>query len=356
MYRLEGTDRRNAEPLLRDLAEVHLHVASVLDGASPGEIYVDRCDNPGAAYVAAGEGHYLAARKGMSSAFAAEVNARLPRDCVFALFHDRALSREDLEPVLAHTYAVPARRTYLRLRTPLLGDWRERVPVGFTLQPVDCAQIRGELAEAILEEWQSLDAFCARGFGFCVLHDGEIVSQCLVDYVVGQRCEIGVSTRRGFRRRGLATLVTAAAVEHALDAGFTEIGWHCWTNNVGSLGVARKVGFEPVLDYEVAINHWAAENVSDMPEHEFCSFAEGYERAFASDPPASGFPHIVAATAWSLCGENARCYRQIEAAVEVGWLRSVGQLQEIWPEFFAVQHLDRSPAWLAIAERLARGV
>ncbi|NIO43930.1 MAG: GNAT family N-acetyltransferase, partial [Burkholderiales bacterium] len=89
------------------------------------------------------------------------------------------------------------------------------------------------------------------------------------DYVSGERCEIGVNTVWDHRRRGLGTLTAAATAAHAVDLGFTTIGWHCWDNNVGSIGVAQNVGFVRIADYDVFINHWAAENVSDMTAEEF---------------------------------------------------------------------------------------
>jgi GNAT superfamily N-acetyltransferase len=334
------------------LVKTQLHVDSVLVGSSSGEVYVDDREAPGAALAIAGEGHYLAARGRLPDGFAKAVNAKLPRDSIFVLFYDGGTAPEDLAQVVAQRYAVPARRCCLRLQAPLMRDWKVRAPEGFSLQRVDRAMLGGELGDGLLEDWSSVDAFCARGFGFCLLHEGRIVSRCVADYAQGQRCEIGVATSWGYRRRGFATLVAAAAVEHACEAGFTEIGWHCWANNAGSLAVARNVGFEKVSDYHVWLNHWAAENVSDVSGEEFRSFAEGYECAFEVDPPQTGFPHVVAAKAWSLCGEPGRCYRQIAAAVDTGWLQSVGQLRDMWPEFFTVQHLDRSAEWQQLARRL----
>ncbi len=352
MYKVERSEPHRVAPLFKDLAEMQLHVGSVFDGVSPGEIYADDREAPSAACVIAGEGHYLAARQPLSRPFAEALNARLPRDSIYALFPDARVGTEDLARVAAHAYAIPARRCYFRLRRQLVPDWEARIPEGFSLQRVDRALLQGELGEGILEEWRSIDAFCAYGFGFCLLHEGQIVSRCMADYVQGQRCEIGVATSWGHRRRGFGTLVVAATVDHALGAGITGIGWHCWANNAGSIGVAENVGFEKVTDYEIWLNHWAAENVSDMSADAFRAFAHEYEQAFAADPPHGGFPHIVTAKAWALCDEDERCYRQLTAAVDAGWPESVEQLREMWPEFFAIQHLDQTTAWQRIAARL----
>ena len=77
----------------------------------------------------------------------------------------------------------------------------------------------------------------------------EIVSWSLSDCVSGDRCEIGIRTVPAHRRRGLATVTAAAAVEHALSHSFTVVGWHCPNDNLGSIGTAERVGFRRERDY-----------------------------------------------------------------------------------------------------------
>ena len=81
-------------------------------------------------------------------------------------------------------------------------------------------------------------------------HDG-LVGLGLVSF--GECCYEGalrpyayfysLSVHPAYRRRGLATIVVAATVAHALAAGYHEVGWHCSEDNQGSQGVAEKVGF-----------------------------------------------------------------------------------------------------------------
>ncbi|MBX0331372.1 GNAT family N-acetyltransferase [Oscillochloris sp. ZM17-4] len=81
------------------------------------------------------------------------------------------------------------------------------------------------------------------GFGFALFDGSEPVSWCLADCAVDARCEIGIHTHPDYRRRGLATIVVAATIAHALAAGYDEVGWHCSEDNQGSQGVAEQVGF-----------------------------------------------------------------------------------------------------------------
>jgi RimJ/RimL family protein N-acetyltransferase len=101
--------------------------------------------------------------------------------------------------------------------------------------------------------WGSTAAFLAKGFGFVTLYTKagavQVVSWSLADCRSGDACEIGIHTVKEYRRRGLASITAAAAVEYALSHDFSRVGWHCSEDNLGSIGTAEKVGFERERDY-----------------------------------------------------------------------------------------------------------
>ena len=68
-------------------------------------------------------------------------------------------------------------------------------------------------------------------------------------YVSGTDYELGVATVPQHRRGGLATLAASACVDHCDENGLTP-HWHCWNDNLGSIAVAEKIGFEkPTIYY-----------------------------------------------------------------------------------------------------------
>jgi RimJ/RimL family protein N-acetyltransferase len=356
MHRIEQEEYEKLRPITARLTGVNLNIAAVLDGNCPGEVYVDDIAQPRAAYLISGDGHYLAGSSG-NHAFNRALNAALPRDHYFVLFCDPTLWEGALPLVLKDTYAVPAARRYYTLAGHKIPDWQARIPDGLWMERI-CPEFlaRGftnsdDVVGWILDGWHSVEAFLAEGFGFCLVRDGEIVSWSLVDYVHGDRCEMGIRTAWDYRRQGFGTLTAAATAAHATARGFSTIGWHCWANNVGSIGVAENVGFRKTVDYEVFINHWAAENISDMSQVEFRAFAASYERQFQDRPPTSGFPHIVTAKAWALGRDRKGCFRHLNRAVDLGWLRGVDHLREIWPEFFWRPDLDQMPEWQNLVRR-----
>jgi RimJ/RimL family protein N-acetyltransferase len=356
MHRIDPNSYDRAHPIFAELSEIHLHIIAILNGDSAGEVYVDDVGQPQTAYIRAGDGHYLAGVPDNHS-FNVAVNAALPRDTYFVLFCNPEQWQDALDVVLKDTYALRAARRYYTLQQLKMADWRDRIPEGFSMHPVDAKLLAKGLknTDSVLdwidEEWMSVDAYLEQGFGFCLVHDAEIVSWSLADYVSGNRCEIGITTAWEHRRQGLGTLAAAANAAQTVAQGFTTIGWHCWDNNVGSIGVAEKVGFQKAADYDVFINHWVAENITDMTQDEFRTFAERYEGMFEAQPPTSGFPHIVAAKAWALGRDREGCFRHLHKAVDLGWLRGVEHLRQIWPEFFWNPNLDEMEEWHTFVER-----
>lgn len=172
----------------------------------------------------------------------------------------------DLSPVkakrLVYEYrrAKPLRIKPLRakpLRAKLLVDWRANLPPGFDVVRVD----EGLLARTdltylpyLLEElqgtWRELALFFRHGFGFAAAGRDAVVAWCLSEYNTGRQCGIGVETLREFQRRGLGTGVVAALVEECLARDIRP-QWHAAEENLASVALARKAGFEQVRDYTV---------------------------------------------------------------------------------------------------------
>ena len=350
MYKLDQKNLERVRPVLADLADFQLHIHAVLDGHAPGVVYVDEPLRPGAACLMAGDAVYLAGVPD-NQGFNRAVNNLLPRDTYFVLFCDPDHWKDALDVVLKGTYAIRTRRRAYLYDRPKFADWQDRVPESFSMQRIDAELLaldlknKDSVTAGILDEWQTLDLFLARGFGTCLICGTGIVSWSLVDYVKGDRCEIGIATDWDYRKQGFGTLTAAANAEYARSRGFSTIGWHCWDNNAGSIGVAENVGFRQVASYDVFINHWAAENISDMTQEEFQAFAEFYERELETQPPVSGFPHIVTAKAWGLSGNRERCFRHLTKAVTMGWLRDVDHLRELWPELWFNPKLEQLQEW-----------
>jgi RimJ/RimL family protein N-acetyltransferase len=137
-----------------------------------------------------------------------------------------------------------------------LRDWRNQVPREVSIERLDQALldrpglcIPEHVTLWMTHNWGSVESFLRRGLGFCAVQGRQIVSWCLTDCVSGNACEIGIRTHPEYRMRGLATLTVAATVDACVCQGLTTIGWHCHETNLGSRGVAEKIGFVKEREY-----------------------------------------------------------------------------------------------------------
>ena len=263
IHELNKPDYEKVRPLFHPLAW-HLTSAAVLDGNNPGRVFVDDPANPQTAFMFSPEGCYLAGNPG-NDAFNRALNHALYAGEVFGekvnalsfVYHPesweaRLAALLDPRPPIA----MPRRHYVCR---EVKYDWRANLPDGFAVHRITGAllnqaglKIPAHVPSWMENNWGSTAGFLERGFGFATIHDDQVVSWSLADCVSGDACEIGIRTAEAFRRRGLATITVAAAVEYALSNGFAvaeAVGWHCPEDNLGSIGTAEKVGFEKERDY-----------------------------------------------------------------------------------------------------------
>jgi len=102
-------------------------------------------------------------------------------------------------------------------------------------------------------------------------------------------------------------MVAAAAVEHCLEFGINQIGWHCLSSNAGSIAVAHKVGFIKSREYCAFSSELPSENASDLAPEELKEWAANYEVASKRMLKYAYF----AAGAWALAGNSTRALENL---------------------------------------------
>ena len=75
--------------------------------------------------------------------------------------------------------------------------------------------------------------------------DGRIVGTAQTSAITDRYADIGVSTDERWRERGFATAAASIVARRVQETGRTPV-WSCGEDNMASLGVARKLGFEEV--------------------------------------------------------------------------------------------------------------
>lgn len=260
IHELEQAQYERVRPMFRPL-RYHLASAAVIDGNSPGRVFVDDVARPRTAFMLSPEGCYLVGEPG-NGAFNRAFNGAVIAEralgeqvsVLFLVVHPEAWRARLPEMLKPHAPVEMKRRHYVC--RALRHDWRARLPEGYSVRRIDRPLLDG--SEPVVPDhvtgwmennWGSIGGFLRDGFGFVTVGGGEVVSWCLTDCVSGDRCEIGIRTAPAHRRRGLAAATAAAAVEHALSQGFSMVGWHCPEDNLGSIRTAERVGFQRERDY-----------------------------------------------------------------------------------------------------------
>jgi len=209
---LTAAEYDQVQPLFQHIDYHRPAAFTVLEGILPAQVFVDRRERPSVSLIVS-DHCYLA-----GSMYNAAFNAEL-----------LSLLRTNVMPQKEHLFIFTFNDGWLDVLDALLKDhgvtrlvrtsfdfdrdrfreqhhnWRERIPTGYTLRQID-AELAARVSGPV-EIWGSIERFLAHGFGFCVMRDDKVVSNCQTTAVGDRRAEIGIGTEEAYRRLGLATLI-----------------------------------------------------------------------------------------------------------------------------------------------------
>lgn len=265
LYRLNPQAYRRVQSLFASL-RYNLVIDSIVDGNTSAWVYVDDPDVPKTGLMWNKQDALLLAGHPDHN----EVNQALHRVIVEQVIPD-AKQRGVPELSLHYSpqgwvdklktllkgldYQMAKRRYYTSLRPRI--EWLSKIPTFCEVMPIDLPLLENGDSENIRQLkgwissfWGSFQYFVETGFGFCLVHRGAFASWCLAVYTSGRHFELGLATLPEFQNRGYATLVTAACVDHCAANRFVA-HYHCWEDNLPSIAVAEKVGFERPVGYSV---------------------------------------------------------------------------------------------------------
>lgn len=104
------------------------------------------------------------------------------------------------------------------------------------------------LHRKVLEFWNSPEDFFAKGIGYCIIHNDEIVSLCFSSFVVDGIHAIDIETLIAYQGKNLAQHITYHFVKHCIEKDWVPY-WDCMEGNKPSVAVAESIGFTNELDY-----------------------------------------------------------------------------------------------------------
>lgn len=254
----------NAVKPLFNAPELSFMIDTLIAGNGRGDIWVDDPVQPKAACLWDRTCKYYLAGDHQNLDFNSEIGRTIEKQhkaSTYLVAYCDSEAWVDVLPKLFIERSIDrAGRSFYKLNKPLVPNWREQIPAGFSVVRIDrellsntkLANLDGLIGE-IECMWPSTELFLSRGLGFCAIHsEKEIAGWCTAEHVSENQLGIGIETVETFQEKGLATLTASALVEECYSRQITAY-WDCWARNTASLRVAEKVGFVKMLDYDVYV-------------------------------------------------------------------------------------------------------
>ncbi|MGE7767538.1 GNAT family N-acetyltransferase [Peribacillus sp. NPDC096540] len=126
----------------------------------------------------------------------------------------------------------------------------------FTLQRIDEDTIRNSVynKEYYEDYWGSVSNFLEKAFGFSVLHNETVASECTTIFRGKAFAEIDIETNTEYRGMGLARSVAHAFIDHCLKNKIVPC-WDCTVSNLPSMKLAEKLGFGNPRKYSIFVKN-----------------------------------------------------------------------------------------------------
>ncbi|PWB55468.1 MAG: hypothetical protein C3F13_04100 [Anaerolineales bacterium] len=147
---------------------------------------------------------------------------------------------------------LPHRPDYLHTRL----DFSERlpqhglqffcsVPEGCELQRMDLKLIEQCFAKDLyLSMYGNAQQALRKGFGLCLTHAGEVLSEAFAGPAAHGCCQVAAATHASHRRKGYATLTCNRLLMEVEQHGYHTY-WNCAEGDLATIALARKLGYLP---------------------------------------------------------------------------------------------------------------
>lgn len=222
---------------------------AVLGGGNAGRIFTDNLEQPRLGYVWERDDGTLYQGGDKDWRVLHQLVMTLRQEGIVALdFRDGSLDVELFPP------DPEAGAECIELDRPAGGsDLSEYLllPSGFEVHRMGRELIeKSPRLDESLFRYGNLETYLEKGMDVCILHGEEFVCEAGADMDVGGVREVGVVTERPYRKLGFGTIVTAHLLMWCDELGCSTY-WDCVKLNIGSLKMARKLGFRNERGYKI---------------------------------------------------------------------------------------------------------
>ncbi len=327
IYELRQKDFYKVKNLIKN-SDYELSVEAVIVGNTHGKVYVNNLDAPESTLIVTPECNVVAGHAN-NREFNEEVKKKL--DFYDQVTCDDEKWENNIHEIHSNISTRKYTRRYYKFDKLKYKNYEEKLDKQFVIEYVNSENLHkinyinsDEIKEWIRKAFIDLDKFKDACLGAYIRTDDMIVSWCIADCKVDDRIEIGVTSDEEFRKKGLGSIVVAAAVSSFLKDGVKDIGWHCVDTNVGSYTLAEKVGFRKVKEYYSFTPYPPIENKTDLNSEQWADWARHYEKANKLQPKF----HWTAAQCWAKANRVEETIQSLKNLLDSGWECNTQKLQQ----------------------------
>jgi hypothetical protein len=229
MIELNINEFNKVIPIFEGIDNNRAILFSVIEGNNPGRIFVDEINTPKCALIYTLSNFFYLGGDEKDTHFIEEAKIHIidvlkngfDKSAVVFSFSDEW--RNQLDIALADQGAIRIIRKMFDFDSDAFtaqNNLQDRFESGFILKPID---------EAMAQEcdvnvdWGSVTNFIDKSFGFSLLYENQIVSECHVGYIGSGLVELGVYTVENYRGKGYASVTTCAVIEKCMSLGHNRL-------------------------------------------------------------------------------------------------------------------------------------
>jgi len=102
--------------------------------------------------------------------------------------------------------------------------------------------------QSTLDAFGSLEKVMQHTLGISIIHKGKVVCEAATGAPTHGMIEVGVTTHKAYRQRGLASVACANLIQACESKGY-KTWWDCAKQNTPSVKLARKLGYRNEKEY-----------------------------------------------------------------------------------------------------------
>ncbi|MDY0394250.1 GNAT family N-acetyltransferase [Virgibacillus halophilus] len=254
IYQADATVKEKLFPLFADMKDTC--ILSCLQGHM-GQAWVDHMGHPGAAQIIVGDFVFYAGDTESDAAIA--LVQHLPAQCLVipanAAWAKRIeeVHQDNMQKIQRYAFrknAADLAPLHLRRLLRKLPKDFERRKIDGKIAAMPSLQL---ISPDFTGQFESLEDYCKRGIGHCIMHQGEVVCAASSYSIYNGGIEIEIGTARDYRRKGLAAVAAASLILDCLEQGI----YPSWdAANPASAALAQKLGYVPAGAYDAYEIYW----------------------------------------------------------------------------------------------------